>query len=208
MTPSNAAASLAGLPIVELFNWTAPLVKLSDAGDGPIITAWSVPGVPEPTEEEWAAALAAPDPAPSLAQLQAEVIAAAQSSADSITTQIAPDSTHQLAYLNAAAMVWSANGAAPTSGPSAAIFAAYAADFGVSPAVLAARVLAGSAGSIALSGALVALQGAASVATTSAGLAAALATFEAALSGIVANLTAPGLLVVAPPAISIPGVNA
>lgn len=146
--------------------------------------------------------------APTQAQLAAAVVSAGSAATGSIVSQIAPDATHQNAYQNAASMVWASGGAAPSSGPGQAIFASYAADFGVTPAVLASRVVAGSVGAIGLSGALLALEEAAATATTSAQLATALATFETTLTGIVSNLTATGLVVTAPAAISIPGVNA
>jgi hypothetical protein len=145
---------------------------------------------------------------PTIEQLAAAVASGAAAAAASITNQIAPDATHQNAYLNAAAMVWGAGGAAPASGPAEAVFAAYAAQFAVAPAVLAARVVAGSIAAMELSGALGTLQGAVAEAADAAQLTTALAAFETAISGIVANLTAAGLSVTAPATISVPGVNA
>lgn len=209
MSPSNAAAALAGLPVSVILPLDGvPLVTLADEGAGPFITSWSVPGVAQPTTAQWAAALAEPDPPPPLPQLQAAVMSAGSAATGSIVSQIAPDSTHQNAYQIASQMVWAANGAAPASGPAEAIFASYAADFGVTPAVLAARVVSGATGSLALSGALLTLDQASATATTSTQLATALAAFETTLTGIVASLTAAGLVVTAPAAISIPGVNA
>jgi hypothetical protein len=147
--------------------------------------------------------------APTLADLAAATVAAASAACANLVAQIYPDPTHQAAFANAASIVNGAGGAAPTSAPMAAKFAALAAVYGFLPAAFATLVVAMQGASFDLSAALATLNGAASAAATPAALAAALAAFETALAAVVAEIAAAGLpAVAAPAAISIVGVNA
>jgi hypothetical protein len=156
-------------------------------------------------------ALVAPvSAAPSQAILVARLVAGASAACADVVAQIYPDPAHQAAFQNAASIVNSNGGAAPSAAPLAAKFAALAAVYGLSATAFATLVAAMQGASFDLSAALATLTGAASAATTPAGLAAALDAFETALAATVAEINAAGLpsAIAAPAAISITGINA
>jgi hypothetical protein len=187
-------------PGVNLFtpSFAAGMINVSSVSPAPQV-GWSYNG----------SAFAAP-PGPTLGQLQAQTIAAAQAAAAQVVGQIYPDPVHQTAGQNAAMIAAVSGGAPASASPFYAEFGAYASIYGVTPAALATLAVALINQSLSLSAALLTLQGAASAATAPSALATALATFETAIGAIVAavNAAAPPAPMVAPTAISIPGVNA
>jgi hypothetical protein len=196
-----------GLSITALQNGPdGPLVRpLCDVEGNVSFPIWKVEGKDKPTPQQVAAALAG---VPALADLQATLAAAASTACASITTQVAPDQAHQFAFTNAAAILNAAGGVAPSSGPLAAKFAELAAAFGHNAADFAVAVLAIQGASLDLGAALTTLLRAAAAATSPGDLASALTAFEASLANVVSEVTAAGMVIAAPPAISIRGVNA
>ncbi|MBB4199048.1 hypothetical protein CCR94_16265 [Rhodoblastus sphagnicola] len=151
--------------------------------------------------------------APTLPQMRAAVIAAAGAACAAIVTQITPDANHTTAYANAASILNSNAGDAPTADPLKTAFANLAAAFGASSAsVFAARVLGVQKASLDLLAAQTALTASANAATAAQGasgsLASALAAFETALGAVAAELNAAGATISTPAAITIAGVNA
>ena len=191
---------------------TPPLVAVSaDAAGLHTITLWAVPNVTQPTPEALAAALAAPEPPPSVTKLATRLVEAAAAACATISAQVIPDQVHRDAYTNAATIVWANAGAAPTTDPAKTLFAQQAAAAGITdPAAFAKVVTTVSLASMRLSTILGTLQGAAAVAKTPSDLSAALTAFAKALGDFVASLNAAGLTVTidAPAPIVIAGLAA
>jgi hypothetical protein len=146
----------------------------------------------------------------SFLQLQTSLITEANAVCSNIVAQVTPDPTHQTAYLNAAAIVNSSGGTAPTVEPLATKFAALATQNGFSsPEAFAAVVLAVQSASLDLSVALISLETSADTSTTTSALDIALTAFEGAIAAVIAEVNAVlDSPLVTPPAISIVGINA
>jgi hypothetical protein len=149
-------------------------------------------------------------PTPTQASLQAALVAAASTAAAAITAQIYTDPAHQAAGQNAGVIVAMSGGAPTSSSPFFAAFNAYAAAWGLAPAAFATLIEVLMNQSMALSSALNGLEAASAAATTAAQLATALATFEPAIGAVVTAINSAGtpFPMTAPPAISIPGIDA
>ena len=149
-----------------------------------------------------------PVPGPTQAQLIASLTSAASAACASIVSQVLPDPTHQTAFQNAASIVNGAGGAAPTTGPNVARFAAQAAVYGMTATAFATMVLAVQGANLDLSTALITLTYAAAPAYSSAQLATALTAFEASLATVVSEVNAAlPIPVTAPAPIFITGIN-
>lgn len=148
--------------------------------------------------------------APSLASLQAALVAAASAACAAVTGQIYTDPSHQAAGQNAGVIVAAAGGAPVSSSPFFAAFNTYAAAWGLAPAAFATLIEVLMNESMVLSSALNALEAASAAATSGAQLATALATFETAINAVVVAINAAGtpFPMTAPAAIAIKGINA
>lgn len=147
-------------------------------------------------------------PAADLRPVVAQAKTAAGAAADAVVAAITPDSAHQAAFQNAAAILNGLGGVAPTTGPFAAPFAALAASYGMSATGFAGLVVQTQAASLSLGAALATFNNAASAAADAPALATALAAFQSSLDGIVAALnTALPSPVPTPPTLVIAGVN-
>ena len=187
-----------------------PLIAVEqDATGKQWYTRWAVPNIAEPTDDQVAAALAAPMP---VALLAAALINAAQKSSGAITDAIASTKTHLAGYASFANMARapSANNGVPTNSIDLAAFKAAASALGLTTAAFATVVLAMDGASGQNLAILLALEASAATAKSASDLATALSTFQAALAAFVAQLNAVGLTttVPAPTTITIVGINA
>ena len=151
-----------------------------------------------------------PVPAPSFAFLQSSLLQAASSVGEAIVSQVTPDSVRQDAFQNAASIINGNGGSPPSSGVLALKFSAIATSYGLSTTEFASLVSGMEGPSLDLSTALSTLQAETSAATDASQLATALNNFETAIANVISEINALNLPipVIAPPAISIIGINA
>ena len=193
-----------GLTLAQLFGPPA-LVTITQDGTGKIdFSLWNVPNVAKPTDAQIAAALAAPEP---ITMLVAELIAAASTKCAAVSALVITDDTHRDGYMTAAQIV-GPGATVPTTDPTMSAFNALASAFGMQPQPFATLVTNVAAIAMELSATLTTATTAARNAKTPGDLNNVLVAFEKQIATIIAAIQAAGLPVVAPPKLSIVGINA
>jgi hypothetical protein len=149
-------------------------------------------------------------PVPAQNELISSLILAASQTCEKIISYIYPDITHQAAFQNAASIINSNNGIAPSIDPLASKFNALAAVYGMSPSIFASVVVAMQSASFDLSIALSILSTTSTNALTSADLVTALTIFESSITNVVNEINSSSLpsKISLPSPIMIVGINA